>query len=120
MNRPLGTVRVYADLAYFEKAQVMGLLHYQAAARGGIFSFEYVPAWLKHAEALAFDPDLSLVEGPQYPAAERESFGIFLDSSPDGWGRVLMQRRENLWARESNEKPAALNEWDYLLGVHEE
>ena len=60
---------------------MMGLLHYQAAARGGIFSFKYGPAWLKHAEALAFDPDLSLVEGPQYPAAERESFGILLDSS---------------------------------------
>jgi len=58
--------------------------------------------------------------GPQYPAAKRESFGIFLDSSPDRWGRVLMQRRENVRARESNEKPAALNEWDYLLGVHDE
>ncbi|HEY2528873.1 MAG TPA: HipA domain-containing protein [Xanthobacteraceae bacterium] len=98
----------------------MGLLHYQPAARGGIFSFEYGPAWLKQAEALAFDPDLTLVEGPQYPAAERGSFGIFLDSSPDRWGRLLMQRRENVRARESKEKPAALNEWNYLLGVHDE
>src|SRR5882724_1020602 len=113
MNRPLRTVRVFADLSYFEKPQMMGLLHYQPAARGGIFSFEYGPAWLKQAEALAFDPDLSLVEGPQYPAAEHGSFGIFL-------GRVLMQRRENVRARKSNEKPAALNEWDYLLGVHDE
>jgi serine/threonine-protein kinase HipA len=86
MNRPLRTVRVFADLSYFEKPQMMGLLHYQSAARGGIFSFQYAPVWLKQAEALAFDPDLSLVEGPQYPAAERESFGIFLDSSPDRWG----------------------------------
>jgi serine/threonine-protein kinase HipA len=120
MNRPLKTVRVFADLSYFEEPQLMGLLHHQPAARGGIFSFEYHPAWLRQAEALAFDPDLSLVEGPQYPAAERESFGIFLDSSPDRWGRVLMQRRENVRARESKEKPAALNEWDYLLGVHDE
>jgi serine/threonine-protein kinase HipA len=99
---------------------MMGLLHYQAAARGGIFSFEFDAAWLKRTEALAFDPDLSLVEGPQYPASERESFGIFLDSSPDRWGRVLMQRRESVRARESKRKPAALNEWDYLLGVHDE
>ena len=120
MNRPLRTVRVFADLSYFEKPQLMGLLHYQPAARGGMFSFEYVSAWLEHAEALAFDPDLSLVEGPQYPAPERESFGIFLDSSPDRWVRVLMQRRENIRARKSKEKPAALNEWDYLLGVHDE
>jgi serine/threonine-protein kinase HipA len=120
MNRPLRTVRVFADLSYFEKPQMMGLLHYQSAARGGIFSFQYAPVWLKQAEALAFDPDLSLVEGPQYPAAERESFGIFLDSSPDRWGRVLMQRRENVRARESKNKPVALGEWDYLLGVHDE
>jgi serine/threonine-protein kinase HipA len=120
MNRPLRTVRVFADLSYFGKPRLMGLLHCQPAARGGIFSFEYDSAWLRQAEALAFDPDLNLVEGPQYPAAERESFGIFLDSSPDRWGRVLMQRRENVRARESKEKPAALNEWDYLLGVHDE
>ena len=44
MSRPLGTVRVFADLSYFEKPQMMGLLHYQPAARGGIFSFEYSPA----------------------------------------------------------------------------
>jgi serine/threonine-protein kinase HipA len=31
-----------------------------------------------------------------------------------------MQRRENVRARKSNEKPTALNEWDYLLGVHDE
>lgn len=31
-----------------------------------------------------------------------------------------MHRRENVRARESKEKPAALNEWDYLLGVHDE
>ena len=118
--RPVRTVRVFADLAYFEKPQLMGLLRYQPAARGGIFSFEYSSAWLQQAEALAFDPDLSLVEGPQYPATERGSFGIFLDSAPDRWGRVLMQRRENARARESKNKPAALNEWDYLLGVHDE
>ncbi len=120
MNRPVKTARVFADLSYFEKPQMMGLLHYQSAARGGILSFEYSPDWLQQAEALAFDPDLILVEGPQYPVADRGSFGIFLDSSPDRWGRVLMQRRENIRARKSNKRPAALNEWDYLLSVHDE
>ena len=31
-----------------------------------------------------------------------------------------MQRRENARARESKHKPAALNEWDYLLAVYDE
>lgn len=83
MNRPLRTVRVFADLSYFGKPRLMGLLHCQPAARGGIFSFEYDSAWLRQAEALAFDPDLNLVEGPQYPAAERGSFGISLAPAYD-------------------------------------
>lgn len=37
----------------------------------------------QQAEALAFDPDLNLVEGPQYPAAERGSFGISLAPAYD-------------------------------------
>ena len=119
MNRPFRT-RVYAELSRSEKPQLMGSLRYQPAPAGGIFSFEYDSAWLESPEAFVFDPDLSLVEGAQYPASERASFGIFLDSSPDRWGRVLMQRRENVRARESKQKPVALNEWDYLLGVHDE
>jgi serine/threonine-protein kinase HipA len=61
-----------------------------------------------------------MVGGPQYPAAERATFGIFLDSSPDRWGRLLMQRRENLRARHERRRPRALTEWDFLLGVHDE
>lgn len=120
MNRPYKTARVHADLAYFPQPVLMGLLHHQPGTSGGIFSFEYDSTWLQAAEALAFDPDLTLVSGPQYPAAERSSFGIFLDSSPDRWGRVLMQRRENTRARQARRKPVALAEWDFLLGVHDE
>ena len=58
--------------------------------------------------------------GPQYPAQSRNNFGIFLDSSPDRWGRLLMQRRENLRARQEGRKPRRLTDWDYLLGVHDE
>jgi serine/threonine-protein kinase HipA len=61
-----------------------------------------------------------LVGGPQYPAPDRQNFGIFLDSSPDRWGRVLMQRRENLRARREERRPRSLTEWDFLLGVHDE
>ena len=98
----------------------MGTLHCQQAGAGEIFSFEYDRSWLLRTEAFAFDPDLALVSGPQYPAADRASFGIFLDSSPDRWGRVLMQRRENTRARREARRPRGLTEWDFLLGVHDE
>src|SRR5262245_31771360 len=120
MSKKLKTAHVFADLAYFPQPLQMGLLHYQPAAAGGLFSFEYDGEWLKAKEAISFDPDLSLVSAQQYPTAERISFGIFLDSSPDRWGRVLMQRRENTRARHAQRKPFALTEWDFLLGVHDE
>jgi serine/threonine-protein kinase HipA len=114
------TVQVYLDLERFEQPIPMGLLHCQGSAAGEIFSFEYDRTWLERPEIFAFDPDLALVTGHQYPAPNRNNFGIFLDSSPDRWGRVLMQRRENMRARQERRRPRALTEWDFLLGVHDE
>jgi serine/threonine-protein kinase HipA len=98
----------------------MGQLHRQQSASGEVFSFEYDRAWLEQPEVFSFDPDLALAAGHQYPAPQRKNFGIFLDSAPDRWGRVLMQRRENARARHEKRKPRALTEWDFLLGVHDE
>jgi serine/threonine-protein kinase HipA len=119
-GRLLETVSVYADLDHLDAPALMGLLHRQKGRTGDIFSFEYDPAWLRQPEAVTFDPDLALVRGPQYPASGRTNFGIFLDSAPDRWGRVLMQRRENLRARREKRRPRSLTEWDFLLGVHDE
>jgi serine/threonine-protein kinase HipA len=83
-------------------------------------SFAYDGGWLKRPAAFTFDPDLVLVTGPQYPGPDRTNFGIFLDSSPDRWGRVLMQKRENMRARQQARKARSLTEWDFLLGVHDE
>jgi serine/threonine-protein kinase HipA len=114
------TVSVYADLERFQEPSLMGELHRQKSRSGDIFSFNYEKAWLTGDAAFAFDPDLALVTGHQYPAPDRANFGIFLDSSPDRWGRVLMQRRENLRARQEGQRPRTLTEWDFVLGVHDE
>jgi serine/threonine-protein kinase HipA len=98
----------------------MGELHCQQSGAGEIFSFEYDKHWLVRPEVFAFDPDLALSAGHQYPAPDRTNFGIFLDSSPDRWGRVLMQRRENSRARLEKRRARTLTEWDFLLGVHDE
>jgi serine/threonine-protein kinase HipA len=120
MARQLETVAVYADLSHFHEPVMMGSLRCQAGGSGDIFSFEYDHAWLQRPEAFTFDPDLALVHGPQYPVPGRANFGVFLDSSPDRWGRVLMQRRENSRARREGRKARSLAEWDFLLGVHDE
>lgn len=120
MSRRFDTIDVYADLEHFDKPLLMGSLRCQGSRSGDLFSFEYENVWLTRPEVFAFDPDLTLVAGAQYPAPERGNFGIFLDSSPDRWGRVLMQRRENTRARLNGEMPRSLTEWDFLLGVHDE
>jgi len=113
------TVAVHAYMEGSEPA-LMGSLRCRTVRTGDLFSFEYDPAWLRQPEAFTFDPDLALAGGPQYPAPDRPNFGIFLDSSPDRWGRLLMQRRENMRARREGRRARSLTEWDFLLGVHDD
>jgi serine/threonine-protein kinase HipA len=112
-------VEVCADWSGVPSPTPMGTL-YAIPSRGReVFSFEYAADWLASDYAQVLDPALSLLPGPQYPAADKPSFGVFLDSSPDRWGRVLMQRREALVAREQGRAPRRLAELDYLLGVYD-
>jgi len=85
------------------------------------FAFSYEEAWPASKHCQLLDPELQLYIGPQHPPdQERNNFGVFLDSSPDRWGRMLMQRREAHRARLERREPARLMESDYLLGVHDE
>lgn len=52
--------------------------------------------------------------------SEKKLFGIFSDSCPDRWGRLLMKRREAVQARKEERKPRRLGESDFLLGVYDE
>lgn len=82
MSRHPDKVAVYADLERFAAPLAMGDLRCQEGRGGEVFSFAYRRSWLELPEAYAFDPDLTLTEGPQYPASTRTNFGIFLDSPP--------------------------------------
>lgn len=84
------------------------------------FAFEYDTSWLVTESANYFlDPDLMLYNGRQYAPMDKTLFGVFADSCPDRWGRLLMQRREAVQARKENRKPRALGESDFLLGVYD-
>jgi serine/threonine-protein kinase HipA len=85
-----------------------------------IFTFEYKKDWLQSGNSQFLDPDLQLFTGVQYPRDEKRNFGIFLDSSPDRWGRVLMQRREAIMAKRERRLQKTLFETDYLLGVYDQ
>ena len=84
------------------------------------FAFEYDTSWLVTESANYFlDPDLMLYNGRQYAPMDKTLFGVFADSCPDRWGRLLMQRREAVQARKEDRKPRSLGESDFLLGVYD-
>lgn len=82
-----------------------------------VFSFAYDDHWLKARAWPTLDPALTLHRGAQFVVGDRANFGVFQDSSPDRWGRVLLRRREAWRARREGRRPRALVESDFLLGV---
>ncbi len=111
------SILVYLHPAVLQEAHLLGVLHADLVRGKEVFSFEYNGAWLESGKAQNLDPDLQLYSGPQYLVEGKSNFGIFLDSSPDRWGRTLMDRREAVLARMEERKPRPLFETDYLLGV---
>ncbi|MEQ8627363.1 HipA domain-containing protein [Ekhidna sp.] len=113
-------IYVYADWEDINGPLLMGILSSEFHRGKEIFSFEYDDTWLRSKHAQILDPDLQLYTGPQYLNEENKyNFGLFLDSSPDRWGRVLMQRREAANARLNERDRHKLFETDYLLGVYD-
>jgi len=102
-----------------ESAVLMGTLHSVQVRGKEVFSFEYDAGWLKSGNAQQLDPELGLYTGHQFLRDEKNNFGIFLDSSPDRWGRILMKRREAILATKEKRKEKTLFETDFLLGVYD-
>lgn len=112
-------IEVWADWESLDGATPMGTLYATLTRGDEVFSFEYDENWLQGPHCQILDPSLGLYAGPQFPPASRQNFGLFLDSCPDRWGRVLMQRREAQLARREGRPQRSLRESDYLLGVHD-
>jgi serine/threonine-protein kinase HipA len=111
-------ILAYADWDWLaDAARPMGILHATPGRGEEIFAFEYDPDWLKGGQAQSLDPNLHFYEGRQISYSKAGNFGLFLDSAPDRWGRVVMQRREAEDARAEGREPRTLTESDYLLGV---
>lgn len=112
------TIYVYENWLS-EVPSLMGKLYVDTVRGGESYSFEYDDAWLVNPAAVMLDPDLNLFKGRQYPI-DKKNFGLFADSSPDRWGRLLMKRRERILADKEGRKPRVLYESDFLLGVYDE
>ena len=113
------TIFVYDDFS-MQNPTLMGILYVNSLKGGESYSFEYDREWLKKTSLkITLDPELMPYSGRQYPFG-KTIFGLFSDSSPDRWGRVLMNKRERILAGKEGRKPAKLYDSDYLLGVYDE
>jgi len=113
------TIYVYENWSS-ETPTKLGILYVDQSRGSEHYAFAYDENWLTtNRFAYVLDPDLALYKGRQYPI-NKSTFGIFADSSPDRWGRVLMQRREKFLADKEGRKPRKLLDSDYLLGVYDE
>lgn len=112
-------IYVYFDNEMLQNPKLMGRLDCQMVRGKELFTFEYDVEWLADKRFRQFDPDLQLFGGRQYQPAGKSNFGIFLDSTPDRWGRVLLDRRESARAHSESRVIQPLREWDYLLGVYD-
>ena len=103
------------------KPNKIGTLYVDVSKGKENFSFEYEKNWLE-SEQMTFmlDPDIFMYHGRQFPPIGKTMFGVFSDSCPDRWGRVLMKRREAVLANRENRKPRELRDSDFLLGVYDQ
>jgi serine/threonine-protein kinase HipA len=116
-TRSYRDIYVFAHWTGLMKPVLMGVLKAEFTRGKEIFSFSYSQDWLKSRYSQILDPELQFYSGSQYVKEEKQNFGVFLDSSPDRWGRILMKRREAAMARSEKRKEKTLKESDYLLGV---
>lgn len=83
-------------------------------------SFIYDNKYLASTDAYELDPGLPLVSGTLQTPVGRAVFGAFADSSPDRWGRTLIQRAERARAKAAATVPRSMSEIDLLLGVRDD
>ena len=108
----------FSDQTAVSAPALLGVLSAHYSRGKEFFSFDFDKEWLRNNPVRSLDPDLQLYAGPQF--TEKPNFGLFMDSAPDRWGRMLMRRREAVRARQAGIRPRSLTESDYLLGVYDE
>lgn len=111
---------VYIDAGNLShKPLFMGVLRSESVRGKEVFSFRPDDEWVRSKPFSFLDADLKQFALEQYVPESKPNFGVFMDSCPDRWGRVLMQRRERIRATAAQRPVRRLSESDYLLGVYD-
>ncbi len=111
------TIFIYADFDWLEKPLLLGELGYESLRGSDSYSFKYDNSWLRQYGSLFLSADINNYPGWQYTQPEGDIFGCFSDSLPDRWGRLLLNRREQILATEEHRPVCKLSSFDYLIGI---
>ena len=93
---------VFADFDWLKEPRLIGELSYESLRGSDSYGFCYSDDWLRDYGNLFLSDDLNNYPGQQYTAPGKDIFGCFSDALPDRWGRTLINRREQILAKEEN------------------
>ena len=110
---------VFADFDWLKEPRLVGELSYESLRGSDSYGFCYSNEWLKDYGSLFLSDDLNNYPGQQYTTPGKDIFGCFSDALPDRWGRTLINRREQILAKEENRPVRRLSSFDYLIGIED-
>lgn len=108
---------IYADFDWLDEPLLVGELGYESLRGFDSYSFKYDNDWLRQYGSLFLSADINNYPGQQYTQPDRDIFGCFSDALPDRWGRLLLNRREQILSAEEKRPVRKLSSFDYLMGI---
>ena len=110
---------VFADFDWLKAPRLIGELSYESLRGSDSYGFCYSDDWLRDYGNLFLSDDMNNYPGQQYTAPGKDIFGCFSDALPDRWGRTLINRREQILAKEEKRPVRHLSSFDYLVGIED-
>ena len=111
------TLLVYADFEWLTAPMLVGELGYESLRGSDSYAFKFNDEWLGRYGNLYLSADINNYPGLQYTRPGHDIFGCFSDALPDRWGRLLLNRREQILAAEEHRPIRKLSSYDYLTGI---
>lgn len=111
------TLYVYADFDWLAEPMLVGELSYESLRGSDSYAFKFDNDWLRQYGSLFLSADINNYPGQQYTQPGHDIFGCFSDALPDRWGRLLLNRREQILAAEERRPIRRLSSFDYLIGI---
>lgn len=108
---------VYGDFDWLKEVELIGELSFENIRGAETYGFQYSSEWLKNHSDILLSDDINNYPGMQYTQPGKDIFGCFSDSLPDRWGRMLLNRKEQILANEENRPVRKLSSFDHLLGI---